>query len=236
MGAASADVPAVLVSGGPMLNGRHKGRELGAYTHCGRYTTELRAGTLSPEQYTEIEDSICRSAGSCMVMGTASTMASVAEALGMTLPGNAAIPAVDSRRMQLAERSGKLAVQLATGGGPHPSDILTMAAFENAIRVMMAIGGSTNGVIHLIALAGRVGIDLPLEVFDRISRETPWIANLKPSGEYQMEELFDAGGVPAVMGELADLLRQDALTVTGRPSVNASRGSQSPTAAISSRR
>ena len=215
MGAASTDVPAVLVSGGPMLNGRHMGRELGACTDCGRYTTELRAGTLSPEEYAEIEDSICRSAGSCMVMGTASTMASVAEALGMTLPGNAAIPAVDSRRMQLAERSGKLAVHLATSGGPRPSDILTTAAFENAIRVMMAIGGSTNGVIHLIALAGRVGLDLPLEVFDRISRETPWIANLKPSGEYQMEELFDAGGVPAVMGELAGLLQQDALTITG---------------------
>lgn len=215
MGAASADVPAVLVSGGPMLNGRHRGRELGACTDCGRYTTELRAGTLSEEEYTEIEDSICRSAGSCMVMGTASTMASVAEALGMTLPGNAAIPAADSRRMQLAERSGRLAVDLATTGGPRPSEVLTMAAFENAIRVVMAIGGSTNAVIHLIAIAGRVGIQLPLDLFDQISRETPWIANLKPSGEYQMEELFDAGGIPVVMRELKDLLRTDARTVTG---------------------
>lgn len=214
MGAASANVPAIMVSGGPMLNGRYNGQELGACTDCGRFTTELRAGTITPQEYTEIEDSICRSAGSCMVMGTASTMASVVETLGMTLPGNAAIPAPDSRRMQLAEMSGRQAVRLARYG-PRPSDVLTEAAFENAIRVSMAIGGSTNAVVHLIAIAGRVGIELPLELFDRLSRETPWIVNLKPSGTYQMEELFDAGGIPAVMKELEPLLRKEALTVTG---------------------
>jgi len=201
MGAASADLPAILVSGGPMLNGRYNGQDLGACTDCGRYTTELRAGTLSPEEYGLIEDSICRSAGSCMVMGTASTMASMAEALGMALPGNAAIPAPDSRRLQLAELSGRNAVPLARSG-PRPSQIMTEAAFDNAIRVLAAIGGSTNAVIHLTAIAGRLGIELPLERFDQISRATPWLVNLKPSGAYQMEELFDAGGIPAVMKEL----------------------------------
>jgi len=215
MGAASANVPAILVSGGPMLNGRYNGHDLGACTDCGRYTTELRAGTLSPEEYGLIEDSICRSAGSCMVMGTASTMASLAEALGMALPGNAAIPAPDSRRLQLAEMSGRRAVQLARSG-PRPSEVMTEAAFENAMRVLAAIGGSTNAVIHLVAIAGRLGLNLPLDRFDEISRRTPWIVNLKPSGAYQMEELFDAGGIPAVMKELEALLRTDALTVTGK--------------------
>ena len=214
MGAASANVPAILVSGGPMLNGRYRGQELGACTDCGRFTTELRAGRITPEEYCAIEDSICRSVGSCMVMGTASTMASLAEALGMALPGNAAIPAPDSRRLQLAELSGRQAVRLARWG-LCPSDVMTEAAFENAIRVLMAIGGSTNAVIHLIAIAGRLGIDLPLEQFDALSRDTPWIVNLKPSGAYQMEELFDAGGIPAVMKELEPLLRPEALTVTG---------------------
>jgi len=214
MGAASADLPAILVSGGPMLNGRHNGQDLGACTDCGRYATELRAGTLSPEEYGLIEDSICRSAGSCMVMGTASTMASMAEALGMALPGNAAIPAPDSRRLQLAELSGRNAVRLARSG-PRPSQIMTEAAFDNAIRVLAAIGGSTNAVIHLTAIAGRLGIELPLERFDQISRATPWLVNLKPSGAYQMEELFDAGGIPAVMKELEPLLHAEPMTVTG---------------------
>lgn len=215
MGAASANIPALLLSGGPMLNGHYRGHDLGACTDCGRYTTELRAGTLSPEEYSAIEDSICRSAGSCMVMGTASTMASLAEALGMALPGNAAIPAVDSRRYQLATYTGRRAVTLAL---EHllPSQILTPSAFDNAIRVLMAIGGSTNGIIHLIALAGRVGIQLSLDRFDMLSRTTPWIVNLKPSGAFQMEELFDAGGIPAVMKELAPLLHHEALTVTGK--------------------
>jgi dihydroxy-acid dehydratase len=214
MGAASADVPAILVSGGPMLNGRYEGQELGACTDCGRFTAELRAGTITPEEYGAVEDAICRSAGSCMVMGTASTMASMAEALGMALPGPAAIPAPDSRRLQLAALSGRQAVRLAHQG-LRPSDVMTPAAFENAIRVCMAIGGSTNAVIHLIAIAGRLGIELPLDEFDRLSRETPWLVNLKPAGRYQMEELFDAGGIPAVMKALEPLLRGEAVTVTG---------------------
>ena len=214
MGAASADVPAIMISGGPMLNGRHDGKELGACTDCGKYTAELRAGTIDADEYTAIEDAICRSAGSCMVMGTASTMASMAEALGMALPGNAAIPAPDSRRLQFAEMSGRQAVRLARAG-LRPSQIMTEAAFENAIRVLMALGGSTNAVVHLVAIAGRLGIPVPLDRFDELSRQTPWLVNLKPSGEFQMEELFDAGGVPAVMKELAPLLRHEAMTVTG---------------------
>ncbi len=214
MGAASADVPAIMISGGPMLNGRHDGRDLGACTDCGRATAELRAGTIDAEEYSAIEDAICRSAGSCMVMGTASTMASMAEALGMALPGNAAIPAPDSRRLQFAELSGRQAVRLARAG-LRPSQVMTEAAFENAIRVLMAIGGSTNAVVHLVAIAGRLGLRLPLDRFDQISRETPWLVNLKPSGDFHMEELFDAGGVPAVMHELAPLLRHEAVTVSG---------------------
>ncbi len=213
MGAASADIPAIMVSGGPMLNGRYRGQDLGACTDCSRYATALRAGTISQEEFTEVEDAICRSAGSCMVMGTASTMASMAEALGMTLPGNAAIPAPDSRRLQLAEMSGRQAVRLARSG-LRPSQVMTEAAFENAIRVLMAIGGSTNAVIHLTAIAGRLGLQLSLDLFDRISRETPWIVNLKPSGDYLMEDLFEAGGIPAVMKELEPLLRPEAMTAS----------------------
>lgn len=215
MGAASADIPAIMVTGGPMLNGRYRGEDLGACTDCRRYENELRAGTITVQQWNEIEDSICRSPGHCMVMGTASTMTSMAEALGMTLPGCAAIPAPDSRRLRLAEQSGREIVRAAQED-LRPSRIMTREAFENAIRVCMAIGGSTNAVIHLIAIAGRLGIRLPLELFDEISRETPFLVNVKPSGEYQMEEFFDAGGVPAVMKEIEPLLHGDALTITGR--------------------
>jgi dihydroxy-acid dehydratase len=215
MGAASADLPAIMVTGGPMLNGHWRGETLGACTDCRRYETELRAGTITPETYRSIEDAVCRSAGHCMVMGTASTMASLAEALGMTLPGCAAIPAPDSRRLRLAEASGRQIVA-AAAADLRPSRILTRAAFENAIRVSMAIGGSTNAVIHLVAIAGRLGIDLPLDRFDELSRSTPLLANLRPSGEFQMEELFAAGGIPAVMQELLPLLDRDALTITGR--------------------
>lgn len=215
MGAASADVPAIMVTGGPMLNGRYRGQDLGACTDCRRYENELRAGTITQQTWTEIEDSICRSPGHCMVMGTASTMAAMAEALGMSLPGCAAIPAVDSRRLRLAEESGKRIVQMVAED-LRPSRVLTLPAFENAIRVCMAIGGSTNAVIHLIAIAGRVGIRLPLELFDRLSSETPFITNVKPSGQFQMEEFYDAGGVPAVMRELGALLDGEALTITGQ--------------------
>ncbi len=215
MAAASADVPALMVTGGPMLSGRYRGQDLGACTDCRRFEGELRAGNLALEQWRAIEDSICRSAGHCMVMGTASTMAAITEALGLMLPGGAAIPAPDSRRLRFAEHSGREIVR-AVLEELRPSRILTPAAFENAIRLCMAIGGSTNAVIHLIAIAGRLGIRLPLELFDDLSRRTPFLVDVKPSGRFQMEELFEAGGVPAVMKELEPLLHGDALTITGK--------------------
>ncbi len=215
MGAASADVPAIMVTGGPMLNGRYEGQDLGACTDCRRYWTEYRAGTVDDETMSALEDNLCRSAGHCMVMGTASTMASCAEALGMMLPGGAAIPAPDSRRLRFAEASGRQAVRLAREG-IRPSQIMTRQAFENAIRILHAVGGSTNAVVHLPAIAGRLGIDLPLDLFDDLSRATPWLANLRPSGRFQMEQLFEVGGIPAVMKELEPLLHRECLTVSGR--------------------
>jgi dihydroxy-acid dehydratase len=215
MGAASANIPTLMVTGGPMLNGSYDGHELGACTDCGKYITEFRAGKLSIEDFCGIEDSICRSAGHCMVMGTASTMACLAEAMGMQLPGSAAIPAPDVRRLQIAELSGRMICELVQRG-IRMSDIVTREALENAIRVMMALGGSTNAVIHLVAIAGRLGIDLPLTLFDELSRTTPFLTNVKPSGAFQMEELFAAGGVPAVMHELAPLLHRDVMTVSGK--------------------
>ena len=201
MGAASADVPAMMVTGGPMLNGRYEGQDLGACTDCRRYWTEYRAGTVGYETMCALEDNLCRSEGHCMVMGTASTMAACAEALGMMLPGGAAIPAPDSRRQRFAEATGRQIVRLARQG-TRPSQIMTRPAFENAIRVLHAVGGSTNAVVHLPAIAGRLGVALPLDLFDDLSRTTPWLANLRPSGRFQMEQLFEVGGVPAVMKEL----------------------------------
>ena len=215
MGAASADIPTIMITGGPMLNGRYQGKELGACTDCGKYITEFRAGNLSFEDFCGVEDRLCRSAGHCMVMGTASTMACLAEAMGMQLPGSAAIPAPDVARLQISELSGKQIVKLVQDGVRF-SDIVTREALENAITVMMALGGSTNAVVHLVAIAGRLGIDLPLSVFDDLSRSTPFLTNVKPSGAFQMEELFEAGGVPAVMKELEPLLRKAPLTVTGK--------------------
>lgn len=215
MGAASADLPSLLVSGGPMLNGNWRGQMLGACTDCRRLSDEFRAGKLTAGQYAEVEDNLVRSHGHCMVMGTASTMNSMTEALGMALPGNGAIPAVDSRRMRLAEQSGRRIVGMVAEG-LRPSRILTREALENAITLLCAIGGSTNAVVHLPALAGRLGIPLPLDLFDEISRRTPMIANLRPSGKYQMEDLFYAGGIPAVLKQLLPLLHGDALTATGR--------------------
>ncbi len=215
MGAASADVPAIMVTGGPMLNGRWRGQDLGACTDCRRYWTEYRAGTIGDEELGELEDALFRSSGHCMVMGTASTMASVAEALGMMLPGGAAIPAPDSRRLRLAEATGRRIVEMIDED-LRPSAILTRAAFENAIRVCVAIGGSTNAVIHLVAIARRAGVDLPLELFDDLSRSTPLVASMRPAGANQMEQLFEAGGIPAVMRELLPLLNGDAATVTGQ--------------------
>ncbi len=216
MGAASADLPAIMVTGGPMLRGKWRTEELGSGTDVWRLWAERRAGRMSDEELCEAESCMSRSSGHCMVMGTASTMASMAEALGMTLPGNAAIPAPDSRRLALAELSGRRAVELAQGGGPRPSEILTAKAFDNAISSDMAIGGSTNAIIHLVALAGRAGVPLPLARFDELSRSTPLLVDCKPSGKYLMEDFFYAGGLPVVLKELLPLLHGDALAVNGR--------------------
>jgi len=215
MGAASANRPAILLTGGPMLSGKWNGQTLGACTDCRRLTEDLRAGRITLEQYGEIEDALARSTGHCMVMGTASTMAALAETLGMALPGTAAIPAPDSRRLRLAEAVGRQIVETVRLGLT-PAHILTEQAFENAICVLMAIGGSTNAMVHLPAIAGRLGLKLPLTRFDELSRSTPLLVNLRPSGQFQMEELFDAGGIPAVLKELAPLLHLDCLTVTGQ--------------------
>jgi dihydroxy-acid dehydratase len=215
MGAASADVPALMVPGGPMLRGMWRGSEIGSGTDLRRYWQEVRAGRLGEEAWCEIEGCVSRSAGHCTVMGTASTMASVAEALGMTLPGAADIPAVDARRYALAEESGRAILEMVKQDF-RPSRILTRLAFENAIRVVMAIGGSTNALVHLVALAGRLGLELPLEKFDEISRATPVVVDVKPSGRFLMEDLFYAGGLPAVMKEILPLLHTGALTATGK--------------------
>jgi dihydroxy-acid dehydratase len=215
LGAASANVPAIVVTGGPMLNGHWRGRELGSCSDCWHFHEELRAGRISEAAWTEIEGSMSRSNGHCQVMGTASTMACMTEALGLTLPGGAAIPAVDSRRGALAEAAGRRIVELVAED-LRPADILTVEAFENAIRVLHAVSGSTNAVIHLIAYAGRVGVDLPLRRFDELAESTPWLVNLKPAGERLMEDFYYAGGLPAVMAQIADLLHLDAPTVSGR--------------------
>ena len=215
MGAASADIPAIMLSGGPMLNGHYQGEILGACTDCRRYTSEYQAGTISAAAYQAVEANLVRSAGHCMVMGTASTMNSLMEALGMALPGNGAIPAADSRRLQLAQQAGRQIVKLVEAN-IRPSQILTAAAFDNAITLLHALGGSTNAVVHLPAIAGRLGIELPLSRFDELSRTTPLIANLRPTGKYQMEDLYYAGGIPGVLKQLLPLLHGDALTVTGK--------------------
>jgi dihydroxy-acid dehydratase len=215
MGAASADIPALMVPGGPMLKGMWRGQELGSGTDVRRFWDEVRAGRMTEEEWCEIEGCVSRSAGHCTVMGTASTMACLAEALGMTLPGCADIPAADSRRLAIAEESGRRSVEMAVEG-LCPSRILTPEAFENAIRVDMAIGGSTNAIVHLVAIAGRTGIELPLSKFDEISRTTPVIANVKPSGEFLMEDFNYAGGLPAAMKEISSLLHLSALTVNGK--------------------
>ncbi len=215
MGAASANVPAIVVTGGPMLNGHWRGEEIGSCSDCWHYHEELRAGRLTEQEFEEIENSMSRSNGHCMTMGTASTMACVTEALGLTLPGGAAIPAVDARRAGLAEAAGRQIVELVERD-IKPGDILTRDAFENGIRVLHAISGSTNAILHLIAYAGRVGVDLPLGLFDELCESTPWLVNLKPAGRYLMEDFYYAGGLPAVMAQIADLLHLDGLTVSGK--------------------
>jgi len=215
MGAASADIPAIVVTGGPMLRGMWRNKEIGSGTDVWHYWDELRAGRITEEDWCEMESCMSRSAGHCMVMGTASTMTSIAEALGMTLPGCASIPAVDSRRQEIAQRSGGRIVEMVYED-LKPSKVMTREAIDNAIRVDMAIGGSTNAIIHLVAIAARLGIKLPLTAFDEISRTTPMIANIRPSGKYLMEDMFYAGGVPAVMKAIESLLNGDAITVTGK--------------------
>ncbi|WP_432256703.1 L-arabinonate dehydratase [Limimaricola sp. AA108-03] len=216
MGAASVDLPAILVSGGPMLNGHFRGEKVGSGTHLWRFSEAVRAGEMTAEEFVEAEASMSRSPGSCNTMGTASTMASIAEALGMALSGNAAIPAVDARRRVMAHLTGRRIVDMVKDD-LKPSDIMTKDAFENAIRTNAAIGGSTNAVIHLLAVAGRVGIDLTLDDWDRCGRDVPTVVNLMPSGKHLMEEFFYAGGLPVVIKRLgeAGLLHREALTVSG---------------------
>ncbi|HEX5413348.1 MAG TPA: IlvD/Edd family dehydratase [Terriglobia bacterium] len=215
MGAASADIPAIMLTGGPMLRGMWRGQELGSGTDVRRLWDEVRAGRLSEEAWCEVESCVSRSAGHCTVMGTASTMACIAEALGMMLPGSADIPASDSRRLAIAEKSGARIVEMVRED-LRPSQIMTRQAIENAIRVDMAIGGSTNAIVHLVAIAGRLGIDLPIEKFDELSRTTPVVANVRPSGRYLMEDFSYAGGNTALMKEILPLLHGKSLTVTGK--------------------
>jgi dihydroxy-acid dehydratase len=216
MGAASCDLPSIVVTGGPMLNGYFRGERVGSGTHLWKFSEMVKAGEMTQAEFLEAEASMSRSSGTCNTMGTASTMASMAEALGMALSGNAAIPAVDSRRKVMAQLTGRRIVQMVKDD-LKPSDVMTKKAFENAIRTNAAIGGSTNAVIHLLAMAGRVGVDLSLDDWDRCGRDVPTIVNLMPSGKYLMEEFFYAGGLPVVLKRLgeAGLLHKDALTVSG---------------------
>ena len=217
MGAASVDIPAIAVSGGPMLSGKYRGTEIGSGTNLWSMSEDLRAGKITLDEFHEAESCMNRSHGHCMTMGTASTMASMVEALGVGMPGNAAIPAVDARRNVLARMAGRRIVELVKENVTL-SSILTRRAFENAIRVNAAIGGSTNAVIHLIAIARRIGVDLALEDFDRIGRGVHCLVNLMPSGKHLMEDFYYAGGLPAVIRELGAnrLLHKDALTVNGK--------------------
>ena len=214
MGAASCDVPAILVSGGPMLNGRFRGRELGSGTDVFRLDEDYRTGKMSKADLDAAEAAMSRSAGSCMTMGTASTLALLGEAMGIGLPMNGTIPAPDSRRAVLSEQAGKRAVELVKSGTTI-SKILTRDAFINAVKVAGAIGGSTNAVVHLIALAGRLGVPFTLNDWDEIGRDVPCLVDLKPSGRFLMEEFFDAGGLPPVMRRIADKLKLDAPAIEG---------------------
>jgi L-arabonate dehydrase len=215
MGAASCDVPTIGISGGPMLNGKYRGGDIGSGTGVWQMSEEVRAGRMEQQEFFEAESCMHRSHGHCMTMGTASTMASMVEALGMSLPGNAAIPAVDARRNVLARESGRRIVQMVKDDLVM-SKILTRAAFENAIRANAAIGGSTNAVIHLLAIAGRIGVELSLKDWDALGHNLPCLLNLQPSGKYLMEDFYYAGGLPAVIRELESVIDRSALTVNGR--------------------
>jgi dihydroxy-acid dehydratase len=215
MGAASANTPAIALVTGPMITGSHRGERLGACTDCRRFWAKYRAAELDDNEIADINASLAPSAGTCMVMGTASTMACMTEALGMMLPGGAAIPAVHADRLRAAEATGARAVAIAAEGLT-PDKIMTPRAFENALRMLLAIGGSTNAIVHIAAVAGRLGIEIDLEAFDRLGDETPVLVDLKPTGQHYMEDLFKAGGVTAILRELKPLLNLDCITVSGR--------------------
>jgi L-arabonate dehydrase len=217
MGAASCDIPAIVVSGGPMLNGKFHGNDIGSGTDVWRFSEKVKVGTMSQAEFQEAESCMSRSAGHCMTMGTASTMSAMAESLGLALPHNSAIPAVDSRRNVLAQMSGRRIVDMVRENLTL-SKILVREAFENAIRVNAALGGSTNAVIHLLAIAGRIGVPITLDDWDHIGRNTPTVVNLMPSGRFLMEDFYYAGGLPAVIRMMFDhnLIHGGALTVTGK--------------------
>ena len=215
MGAASMNVPSIFMPAGPMLRGNWRGNILGSGSDQWKYWNELKAGTITQQDWEEVEGGIARAPGTCMTMGTAATMMSATEALGLTLPGASSIPAVDSNHARMATNVGRRIVDMVWDD-VKPSDIFSEQSFENAITSVMAIGGSTNAVVHLVAMAGRLDIGLDLERFDEISRQTPWLANIRPSGEFLMEDFYYAGGLPALLGELKDLLHLDCMTVNGR--------------------
>ena len=215
MGAASVDLPTIVVPGGPMLNGRFQGSQIGSGTHVWKFDADMKTGSITPKDYLQAESCMSRSAGHCMTMGTASTMACMVESLGMTLSQAAAIPAVDSRKKVLAHLSGMRIVEMVKED-LRISKILTREAFENAIKVNAAVGGSTNFIIHLTAIAGRIGIDLNLNDFDSLGSKIPLLLNLMPSGTFLMEDFYYAGGLPVIINELKDHLYMDAITVSGK--------------------
>src|SRR5579871_751696 len=216
MAAISADLPTVVIPVGPMVVGRHKGEVLGACTDCRRLWAKYRAGEIDDQEIEAVNGRLAPSVGTCMVMGTASTMACVTEALGLSLPMSATIPAPHAERFRLAEASGKVAAAMAKAKGPKPSEFLTKSSFRNAQVVLQAIGGSTNGLIHLTAIANRTANKIDLEAFDKLGREVPVLVDLKPSGEHYMEHFHHAGGVPKLMAQLGDLLDLDAKTIEGK--------------------
>ena len=215
MGAASMNVPTIFLPAGPMLRGNWRGNTLGSGSDQWKYWDELKAGTITEQDWEEVEDGIARAPGTCMTMGTAATMMSAAEALGVTLSGASSIPAVDSNHSRMATAAGRRIVELVWED-VNLSDIVNEHSFENAITAVMALGGSTNAIIHLVAMAGRLGVTLDLERFDEISRKTPWLANIRPSGEFLMEDFYYAGGLRGLLGELKDLLHLDCVTVNGQ--------------------
>jgi dihydroxy-acid dehydratase len=214
MGAISMNLPAIFMPAGPMLRGNWQGKTLGSGSDVWKYWDELRAGNITEQDWREIEEGIARSPGTCMTMGTASTMTSIVETLGFSLPNSATIPAPDSNHARMASYSGRRIVDMVWED-LKPSDILTERSFDNAIKVLIALGGSTNALIHVIALAGRAGIKIPLERFEEIGRETPYLVNMRPSGKYLMEDFYYAGGLTALLQGMRSLLHVDVLTCTG---------------------